>query len=394
MRSTTKLKLAILLCAGTQTSHLALTSSIAKIGVAFPEASTTSIQIVSSIPSLTVVPFALIAGWVSTFMSKKTIVLISLLFMIIGGLLPVFIHGSITALMFFSAIVGVGIGLSSPTITGIIADNFSGQERTKLFGYQSAAMCLGGMIIIFTGGVLANIAWYYVFLAFSFIIPIFIIGYIMLPNQKPQKEDKAMHSGSPSRIRFNTKIAELAAIALFFGLLFNTFGTNAAIYISEAGINDSALAGSLNSVLLIGGFIGGVAFKRISQTLGSYTLPAVFILIGSALLLLFCKSIPVMFIISMTTGASINIFVPQGKKIISSIVKPSMITLGAGIFTSAQHIGLFLSPIVITAVSGAFLGDSARVRFGLTGTLALIFAVVLILVTLINHIKSKDNSII
>ena len=71
---------------------IGINSSLATIQKAFPDVSQTMIQNLISIPCIAIIPTTLIAGKLMEKISKKSIVIVGIIFFIIGGVLPTFMN--------------------------------------------------------------------------------------------------------------------------------------------------------------------------------------------------------------------------------------------------------------------------------------------------------------
>ncbi|WP_062049444.1 MFS transporter [Bacillus sp. JCM 19034] len=97
-----------------------------------------------------------------------------------GGFVP-----TIELLLFFRAILGIGVGLMMPLSTSLVADFFDGQERTATMGQVSAVNNLGGVVLFLLSGVLASVTWRAAFSVYVLVIVSMVIIYFFLPKNVP-----------------------------------------------------------------------------------------------------------------------------------------------------------------------------------------------------------------
>lgn len=102
------------------TSIVAVSSALAKIAQAFPDVSISSVQMLTTLPSLIAIAVILLSGVLSSWITKKRIVAISMGFMLVGGVMPVVFHQHFYQLVIACIIFGLGYGGISPLTTALI----------------------------------------------------------------------------------------------------------------------------------------------------------------------------------------------------------------------------------------------------------------------------------
>lgn len=106
-----KVKVGIYLCAILMMGVIAVSSNIANIIGAFPEANQTMvITYLISIPCLIVIPMTLITGRLMRSVPKKTLMIAGVLLWLIGGVVPFFMD-SLNAILAMRVIFGIGLGM-------------------------------------------------------------------------------------------------------------------------------------------------------------------------------------------------------------------------------------------------------------------------------------------
>ena len=119
-------------------SYLAISPVIADIANAFPGANVSAVQMIITLPSLMSLIFSLLAGRLAKRFYKKTLIIISLCAILIGGILPVFFHESLVFLLICSGIIGVGVG-------GFVRGIFIGGNEKKICDKQGIIGCFQAM---------------------------------------------------------------------------------------------------------------------------------------------------------------------------------------------------------------------------------------------------------
>lgn len=166
----------------------AISPALGLIAQAFPEASETIIKLILTAPSLMIIPFSFLSSFLTTKLRKKTIILIGLTIYLIGGIIPQFLS-SIYLILFFRLLLGAGVGLLMPLGMSLINDYFTGDERTKLMGYNSAFSNFGGIVTMLLAGWLATFGWRIPFNVYFLGLVIFILVFFFLPKGEVQEAD-------------------------------------------------------------------------------------------------------------------------------------------------------------------------------------------------------------
>lgn len=145
---------------------LAVSPILGDLHTIFPKTSDLEIQMLTSLPSLLIIPFVLISGRLSVGRDKIKILILGLSLFFGSGILYFFAH-SMTALIVISCLLGIGAGIMIPLSTGFIVDYFSGEYRVRQLGYSSAINNMTLVLATMLTGYLANFNWHYPFLVYT-----------------------------------------------------------------------------------------------------------------------------------------------------------------------------------------------------------------------------------
>ena len=356
-----RVKATLFIMAGTATTHLGLSSGLAEMAKHFSDATPTQIQLVSSIPTLVMLPVALLASSLVQYFSKKKIALFAYAWSTLFSLGPLFLD-NLTAIIICRALVGLGTGLAMPTTGTILYDFFEGQERSKMMGFQSAFSSFGTMVWAFIGGLLANIHWRATFLitlatAISFIVVLF-----WLPDRgKSPKFSTVKKEGSYGKM-LGTFLFFGGCMALF-SMFYIAYTMNIAMYMDASGMGNATVSGLMTSIKNLGGFLMGLTFGWLCLKFKNFTIGWAYIgpLIGFSMLLT-THSVAVVVISSFLVGSGLPIMMSRMNWELSTIIPLAFMPMANAIVQSCNSLGNFLSPIVLNWAAAKFLPDTQLQR--------------------------------
>lgn len=144
---------------------LAVSPILGRLHRIFGHATDLEIQMLTSLPSLLIIPFVLLAGKLSVSRNKLLILYTGLIIFFVSGLSCLFV-GGMTLLIVVSCILGIGAGMVIPLSTGLVADYFSGRPRVRQLGISSAISNVTLVLATSLTGWLATIDWHYPFLVY------------------------------------------------------------------------------------------------------------------------------------------------------------------------------------------------------------------------------------
>lgn len=226
----------------------AVAPALPRISAYFPGYPETSIALIITLPSLAIVLTGWLVGMICDRTGKVRLLAIFLAVFALLGSSGAYL-GSLEMILVGRALLGIAIAGIMTTTTALISEYYSGYERVRAIGYQSAAMGLGAIVLEISGGFLASFGWRETFLIY--LIALLFVPGVFLTMEEPKKEDwssrKTEGSGTDDQ-RSHLPIGTLSAIylAIFsLMLLFYTLPTKLPYLLQADGITSTVISGAL-----------------------------------------------------------------------------------------------------------------------------------------------------
>ena len=109
---------------------LAVSPILGDLNKVFPKVTDLEIQMLTSLPSLLIIPFVLLSGKLSEGRDKLKILIVGLSIFFLSGVACLFAR-SMAWLIVISCILGIGAGMVIPFSTGLVVDYFTGDYRVR-----------------------------------------------------------------------------------------------------------------------------------------------------------------------------------------------------------------------------------------------------------------------
>lgn len=324
----------------------------------FADKSSLMVQLIVSLPALTIIITNLFFPLLCRLMRTRTIAVTGLIMYVLLGSGVFFVDGIWTVLV-LRALLGVSVGMIMPLSTGLLSYYFPPEQQPRLMGLAAFMSQAGGVIATLLSGLLANISWNCAFLVYLLGLPALVLVAVVLPNTQlgTKKEGRPL----ASIMRFAPSV-----IGMYLQmLLFFIFPTNFAI---TARANE-ALTGNDITFIMVGldiiAAIVGVVFGWIMRNMGrivKYMAPMTF-LIGYFLFAMGNETV-LLLLGSFFVGLANGIGMPY-LNTIASIKggKDAAITV-MPLISAAMYLGQFTSPLIVNPISEAIGGTNAPYTVG------------------------------
>ncbi len=341
----------------------------------YADKGTGMIQMLQTIPYLTLILGSLLVGWLTHQISVKRLELISLLIIGVLGTIPFFLPG-FWALFVTRMLIGFGFGVLGPMNNTIITVTLPPEKRAGYMGLHVVAMGIGAMSASLIGGMLASIHYRYFFLIYLMTFVAWFFVQFTMKDVTPQ-------TGSSGRSRgYGRQIWLLSACSFFHTILINVFSTNLGIYVLQNLKMGTGAAGAVNTVNSVLALLVGVFFAKIAGFFGKYTIAFA---IGAAALgfgcVLVVPGIAGIILTSACCGISLSCFQAGCMQRISMAVPPDSVAGAGGVFSVAGSIGGLIGPIVLGYAAAMLGGNTPMHQFTAAfAGFAALFAVTLVLV--------------
>ncbi len=157
---------------------LAISPILGKLNQVFSNVTDLEIQLLTVLPNLVTIPFILCSGKICTPRNQITVLTAGLGIYTATGILY-FFASSMIELIILSCLLGVGCGLIIPLAASLIAQNFSGNSRTRQLGMKSSLSNFMVIIATLFVGWVAAINWHLAFLVYLVpLIPLCLIPFM------------------------------------------------------------------------------------------------------------------------------------------------------------------------------------------------------------------------
>lgn len=349
---------------------------LAELGKAFPQASTTAIQFVSTIPSVFVVLTNLITGWLCEHFPKKYITAVGCAMAVAFALLGCFLNSSLLLIYVWAAVLGIATSLACTVSPAIVNEMFEPEERVGIFGTRACFSSLGTMLMTFAGGYLVAIHWRYGFLVYLIMIPGLVMSLVCHPrNTKLAKAAVRMGDSEPLRPE---KLVFPCFIGLAVSFLYSTAMVNASMLVAESGFvpgeSAAAMGGVLTTVLLAVGGAAGIVVDRLTKRVGLHCITIGFAGMALGYLGIFLsRSFAMLVASSLLCGGAITMVMPHAQ-VLGSQAGGSRQELGLSITLMLANLGTVCSPLMTNIAAAVFGTGEVRYRFLAAAVLAALTA--------------------
>ena len=310
------------------------------------------VRLVVSLPALFTAVGAPLAGVLIDRFGRKRPLMAAVVLYGVAGTLPLLLS-SLPLILVCRAFLGLSVGGLMTTATALMADYYSGPERGVVMGRQSAAMAVGGLVFLLSGGLLADIHWRAPFAVYLFAFLLLPLIHLFLTE--PETKRAAQGAGAVREPLPWSNLWQLYALALVGMLLFYLIPVQLPFLLRRLGIQSSALAGLAVGVAMGVGSVVSLRYARVRQVLGYRSIMAVLFAcmgLGYVLISMSTSSAAVVGGLAVS-GLGTGLLTPNTSHWASTLAPEAARGRVMGGLTTSIFLGQFLSPILAQPLIGA-----------------------------------------
>ena len=316
----------------------------------FPDVATSTVRMVSTIPSLVsiFISIPLTAIWGSKINYKKTAAL-GVALMTLGGIGPVVFNQTIWQIIICRATMGFVFGLVAVRNGAIRAIFKDPVEAGKWIGIGSFIQMGLSVTLGLISGYIGQIDWHMCFyLNLVGIIPLCIVLFVMKEPEKLQSTASAAKT-DVSETKIDARVYIYFVLTILLAVWLYPVLSGSSTLVSVRGLGESALAGYVTTAYTLGGCIFSLFFGKVNEKFPKYGFAAslIFVAVGLAMLT-FGKAILVLWIGSFLSGGFAALQRCWLLKWAGDIVAASKKTFASTLLTAATSIGTFISSYYIS----------------------------------------------
>ena len=342
----------LLIALTTMMSNIAIVTTLPHLKEVFNH--TANIELLSrlmiTLPSLMIALLAPFLGYIVYKAGKKRSSIYALAVFGIAGSGGLYLD-SIYTLLASRAMLGVAIAVLMIVSTSLVGDYFTGQQRHKFMGLQSAFTAVGGIIFVIGGGFLSDIGWRYAF-------GIYLIGFILIPFViknllETGTEGRGEEPGQPP---VGLGLFKIYFLAFLLMAVFYILPTQIPFLIINVFGASGAYTGAIISSALVFHAAGSISFAKLKlrfdfksiYMLGMFIIGTGFVLIGLV------RDIHYFFITAPLMGFGGGILMTCVTAWMLSLAHETKRVKSSGYLTSSLFMGQFFSPILTMPLVAVF----------------------------------------
>ena len=327
---------------------LAVSPILEDLSRIFPSASQLEVQMLTSLPSLLIIPFVLVSGWLSVKGESLKLLAIGLAIFFASGVICIFAK-DIRLLIVAGCIMGAGAGIAVPYSTGLVVRYFTGDSRVRQLGIISAVNNLSLVIATAVVGWLATRDWH---LAFTvYLLPaVSLILLLALRGAKPAPEPEESDQLRQSKINW----ARLTGLSILYFII--TFTTLVITFYLSFLLEKYRFPQEFSSVMISLFFLAimlpGLALNQIIRKVRSMTIFVSLMLIVVGLLLVgTVPDIPLMTLGVILTGVGYGVLQPIIYDKTAIIAPPDAATKALSVVMTVNYVAVVVCPFVVDFVA-------------------------------------------
>lgn len=357
------LKFAILMVALISQINTIASVMVSDIAIAFPDASDVMVQYVMQMGMVGAFIISFVLTFLTNLFKKKTLTLFGMILIMVGGIVPIFVHNSIFVLWVFAFLVGAGQGIILPTLGALILENFDGDERNKMLGLNTAFYNIASTVLLVIAGFLCTSGWVNVYYCYFVVVPIFIIAVLFL---NPEEKQAAAAEADAEAPKEKGGVPVKGIIQCGFNALlmigYAVFPLNISLYVvRDAAIGDASAVGMSMSIVTVVAALVSLVLPQVVKVVKLYigALAALFGLIATALVML-SSDIMMIYVAAVADGIFFGLVMAGAGYLVGRICTPAQYGPTYALSTSFVSLGTIFCPIVVNFISGLWGGDIAN----------------------------------
>lgn len=344
-----KIKIGILLLGMITLTPLVITSAFGAIIKQFSGVPIPTIQMTATIPNLGILIFSIVVGRLAMSVPVKRLAQIGLGLISLGGLLPIVFHSTVTELLIWAFIMGIGLGFTGSAGPTLISMYFSGDERMSLMGMMTSFNSIGRMIFVIIGGYLGATSWYNTYWVFLLVVVLLVLFSILVPLDTVDKADVEKQAGAKkvSTVQMLKEVSKFV-VAFMVSFFYSVYPTNLSIIVKSKNLGGTEVAGLINGLGTIGGLVAGFTMKYTKKALKNFILPVGFTVTGLAFFAILYTNEPIILIVaSMFTNIGTAFIFATLPFMVSILSHPARIAMGMAVMNVLNSLGKTICPIVL-----------------------------------------------
>ena len=328
---------------------LAVSPILEDLSRIFPSASQLEVQMLTSLPSLLIIPFVLLSGWLSERGGESLKLLaVGLLIFFASGLLCIFAK-DIRLLIVSSCIMGIGAGIAVPYSTGLVVRYFTGDARVRQLGISSAVNNLSLVVATAVVGWIATRDWHLAFMVY--LLPaVSLVLLLALRGAKSAPEPKESDQLRQSKIHWKRLIG---LSVLYFIITFTTLVITFYLsFLLEKYHFPQEFSSIMISLFFLAIMLPGFALNGIIRRVRSMTIfiSLLFIVVG-LLLVGTIPDIPLMTLGVILTGVGYGVLQPIIYDKTAIIAPPDSATKALSVVMTVNYVAVVVCPFVVDFVA-------------------------------------------
>lgn len=371
---------------------LAVSPILGKLSAIFPHSTELDIQMLSSLPSLLIIPFIILSGKLTEKINNIYLLQIGLTIFAISGILYL-LSAKMWQLIAVSALLGVGSGLIVPLSTGLISRFFTGAYRTKQFGLSSAITNITLVLATSLTGYLAEINWHLPFIVYLFPLISIVLSFYLKKNISPYPDGAVLKTGTSSQAgitagkqavaqaafgKSGIHIPHLIQVMSFYGLatyLVIVVSFNLPFLMKEYHFT-SGNSGIMISLFFLAIMAPGFILNQIVSLFGKKTKLVCLLSFaaGMALIILF-RTEWLIGLGCILIGLGYGVIQPIAYDKTTRTAIPSKVTLALAFVMAMNYLAILLCPFIINVLKYLFHVESQQFAFICNMIISLVAAV-------------------
>ena len=331
---------------------LAISPILEDLSRIFPSASELEIQMLTSLPSLLIIPFVLLAGWLSERGGESLKLLaVGLVIFFASGLACIF-SKDIRLLIVASCIMGIGAGIVVPYSTGLVVRYFTGDSRVQQLGISSAVNNLSLVLATAVVGWIAAKDWH---LAFTvYLLPVVALVLLLaLRDAKPAPEPEESDQLRQSKINW-WRLSGLSV--LYFIITFTTLVITFYLsFLLEKYRFPQEFSSVMISLFFLAIMLPGFVLNSVIRRVRSMTMFVSLVLIVVGLLLVgTIPDIPLMTLGVILTGVGYGVLQPIIYDKTAIVAPPDKATKALSVVMTVNYVAVVVCPFVVDFAKDIF----------------------------------------